>query len=1142
MQSYSAEPAKVQEIYNNPISSTILETPISNNIEPTKLPAEWSNLAKIVYKRTYSRRINETDTENWKQTVYRVIEGNVEKYRGTNLLEANEEERLFYYLYNRKATPAGRGLWFSGTQAQKNLGGLGLTNCSFLTLDDYSKFVIGMDYLMLGAGVGASVEHKYISKLPKVKKDVKIQHHNTRDADFIVPDSREGWCQLLRKILKAYFETGESFTYSTTCLRGAGENIETFGGKASGPLPLIAFVDKLCKLLDTRSGKHIRPVDALDIICSIGECIVSGNVRRSAIIVQGDCWDKEFLKAKRWDLGNIPTQRAMANLSVVCDDIDDVHPLFWETYKNGEPFGIINLKVTNKNGRMGEPVNDVAKGFNPCLTGETIVAVADGTGDKTIKALAEAGKDVAVYCLDEKGKLSIRKMRNPRITGHSQPIYKLTLDDGSTLRATPNHKFRLYDGQYKRLHELMPGDSLKILTKYEASIKDIFPKSNSNSQDYVWVNNGFKGSKSEHRLIYEFFAGPIPKGNVIHHKDYNAKNNRMDNLQMMTKEAHDDLHRQGMLGDKNPMRRAKTEWSEEKWDSYRQKHSDNNKGQKNKNYSGIDNAELKNIGIELTKSLGRRFSTEEWESYAKENNLPFGFSEYRKSVLGTLKNFAILCAIEVGIEITDLDPRTVRHYQALLSSGYDCSIRNREIFITKSCERCEKLFEVHHDRREIGFCSPCGTLRKIESNKNPEHIANRRTGMLASLVTRHNLVKESQTKIYSDLKFNLGRNPSKTEWVKACKDNAISFEISRASSPFKSYAELKESASVYNHKVVSVEFDGYEDVYNGTVDNFHNFFAGGFEAKTSSNKRKLFYLNHLQCGEIPLDDFEICNLQEIFLPNLTSVDEFKEAARLMHRWGKRVTNEPYHIPSTDRVINKNRRIGTGITGCLQSPELFKSEVLDEVYQAIQKENKEYSKAMGIPESIRTTAVKPSGTLSLLGDTTAGIHPAYSRYYIRRVRFASNDALIPVLKECGHPIEPVKKFDGTLDLTTLVVDFYCKAPEGTPCADEEWDTWKQLEVLKKAQKHWSDNSCSVTVYYKKEELPKIKEWLTENLQEVKTISFLCHNDHEFEQAPYEAITKEEYEKLGAKITELDFGLISSGDLVEGVECEGACPLR
>jgi len=516
---------------------------------------------------------------------------------------------------------------------------------------------------MLGGGVGMSVEHKYTSKLPKIRKGVTVTHKATKDAMFIVPDSREGWCELIRRTLEAFFVTGKSFEYSTVCIRGAGERINGFGGTASGPFPLITLVEKLCALLGSREGRQLRPIDAMDVLCSIGEMVVAGNVRRSAIIILGDAFDKDYLKAKRWDLGPVPTQRAMANLSVVCDDVEDLHPLFWKTYEQGEPFGLVNRTNMQTYGRMGEKKKDTAIGVNPC---------------------AEA-----------------------------------TLEDG-----------------------------------------------------------------------------------------------------------------------------------------------------------------------------------------------------------------------------------------------------------------------------------------------------------------------------------------------------------------------------------------------------------------------------------------EPCNLQEIALPNLTDKVEFIEAAELMTRWGQRVTMEKYHIEKCDEVVKRNRRIGTGITGCLQSP-LFVPEVLDEVYTRLQKANRNYAKELGIPESIRLTVVKPSGTMSKVLDMHGyeGIHAAYSQHYIQRIRFAANDALVPLLAAAGHHIEPVVRFDGTLDHNTVVVDFYEQAPTGAPVADRDWDTWKQLEVLKMAQKHWADQSVSVTVYYKREEIPQLKAWLTDNLKYLKTISFLCHSDHGFKQAPKEAITEEQYARLSEKVRPLDMDAVEAGADLEGAECAGgACPVK
>jgi ribonucleoside-triphosphate reductase len=218
--------------------------------------------------------------------------------------------------------------------------------------------------------------------------------------------------------------------------------------------------------------------------------------------------------------------------------------------------------------------------------------------------------------------------------------------------------------------------------------------------------------------------------------------------------------------------------------------------------------------------------------------------------------------------------------------------------------------------------------------------------------------------------------------------------------------------------------------------------------------------------------------------------------------------------------------------------------LDRVYDAVQDEDEKYSKELGVARSIRTTLIKPSGTMSKVMDCMGyeGIHAAYSRYIIQRVRFAATDPLIPKLREAGHHIEPVMRLDGSLDHNTLVVDFYQAAPKGMPVADEDWDTWKQLDILKMAQRHWADQAVSVSVYYKRSDIPKVKAWLADNLKEIKTISFLCHNDHGFKQAPKEAISEEQFDKLSRKIRPLNMDDVQDGDL-ESMECEGGvCPIK
>ena len=197
---------------------------------------------------------------------------------------------------------------------------------------------------------------------------------------------------------------------------------------------------------------------------------------------------------------------------------------------------------------------------------------------------------------------------------------------------------------------------------------------------------------------------------------------------------------------------------------------------------------------------------------------------------------------------------------------------------------------------------------------------------------------------------------------------------------------------------------------------------------------------------------------------------------------------------------------------------------------------------------RLGGVISHNTLSLLGHVSPGIHPAYSTYLIRRIRVSTESKLIKLAKDHGYPVEFVKNFDGTLDYGTSVISFPYRYPEGTVVA-KDLTAIQQLEWVKYIQTQWSDNAVSVTVYYKKEELPEIKQWLKDNYNlYVKSVSFLLHSGHGFVQAPLEEITKEEYDELCKMCkpienigdichTEKDDAFAGEGECVGG-----ACPLK
>ncbi len=342
----------------------------------------FNGLGYIVYKRTYARAKADGKTEEWHETIRRCING--AQTIGANYTK-EEAEQLFDLVFNLKCNFAGRMLWQLGTPTVDKFGANSLLNCWNVSINSLKSFLFLFENLMLGGGVGFSIRREDIHELPRIKKGVSITHKNTKDADFIVPDSREGWIHLLEKVLEAFFVKGNSFNYSTILIRGAGEKISGFGGIASGPQILLDGIEKISKIFQSREGKKLRSIDVLDICNIIGGIVVSGNVRRSAQIAIGDPDDYLFLRAKNWSLGNIPNWRAMSNNTIYADDFSHISNEIWNNgyaldsetgFAKGEPYGFFNLPLSQKYGRLKDGLmkdsslyptdEDNVVGTNPC--------------------------------------------------------------------------------------------------------------------------------------------------------------------------------------------------------------------------------------------------------------------------------------------------------------------------------------------------------------------------------------------------------------------------------------------------------------------------------------------------------------------------------------------------------------------------------------------------------------------------------------------------------------------------------------------------------------------------------------------------------------------------------------------------------
>jgi adenosylcobalamin-dependent ribonucleoside-triphosphate reductase len=266
------------------------------------------------------------------------------------------------------------------------------------------------------------------------------------------------------------------------------------------------------------------------------------------------------------------------------------------------------------------------------------------------------------------------------------------------------------------------------------------------------------------------------------------------------------------------------------------------------------------------------------------------------------------------------------------------------------------------------------------------------------------------------------------------------------------------------------------------------------------------------CSEQSLESYELCCLVETFPARHETLEEYKRTLKLAYLYAKTVTLVKTHNERTNAVMLRNRRIGTSQSGVSQSltrhgiREHFRW--CDEGYKYTRDMDKLYSRFFCVPESIKVTSVKPSGSISLLPGATHGIHyPLGGEYYFRTIRFDKRSPITETLRKAGYRIE-----EGETE-SMAVVYFPIKTKNFTKSIHDV-TIWEQVEIAAQMQHYWADNQVSVTVMFHPHEAKDIKKILELYECKLKSICFLPHEqkkEHEFKHLPYQKITKKEYEE-------------------------------
>lgn len=681
--------------------------------------------------------------------------------------------------------------------------------------------------------------------------------------------------------------------------------------------------------------------------------------------------------------------------------------LFWDKSRNNSPQNA--LKETS------------ILTVNPCVTGDTLVAVADGRGDVPIKTLAEDGKDIPVYSVDTDGNLVIKMMRHPRITGYNEDIYEVKLDDGSSIKVTGNHEFRMKDGSYKEAKDLKSGDSLDVWSKVidNKGYCRIYKKSN-----YMF----------EHRFIYEqLMKDTIGENEVIHHIDHNKLNNNVSNLKKLWVSTHNSIH---ISGDKNPMRRfpEKSNFNNPEWQQE----------MREKYHIGAKRSEetKRKIGETTKARMNNPEYKEKWLYKIRQAN---STEEKRKHISSARLQYFLNKAKEQ----TDLP----------------VLIHNSSVSVKKKCEVCGKEFIVPFYKREQAYCSykcsAIGSAKKTSCalsfrNQQRRDKHKEKVWDLFSKYTTENKVIPIYKAFKSILNKN-GINDLRTAGFSGYTD-FLKYVGSKFDIEVNSYIKtepkrsaiankLIEKGLTYNHKVVSVTKIGQENVYNGTVDDTHNFCISLGKYKNKNGKEKTCYVTSLNCGEQQLFPYGACSLFHLVLHKFVvnpytdkaefDFSEFQKAIWTLMDFADFLSDVNVHPLTEQQEIEKlARKIGIGITGLADSfamlgikydsqqaldfaDKLFSffakttfETTIDMAEQKgmcplLQRDGnfKKYLKFPGLKpfiglldeeykkklydygvRNISWSTIAPTGTVSIVADNcTSGIEPLFSIKYIRNSR-------------------------------------------------------------------------------------------------------------------------------------------------------------
>tara|TARA_R110002020_G_scaffold180951_1_gene375693 strand:+ start:86 stop:1633 length:1548 start_codon:yes stop_codon:yes gene_type:complete len=354
--------------------------------------------------------------------------------------------------------------------------------------------------------------------------------------------------------------------------------------------------------------------------------------------------------------------------------------------------------------------------------------------------------------------------------------------------------------------------------------------------------------------------------------------------------------------------------------------------------------------------------------------------------------------------------------------------------------------------------------------------------------------------------------------------------------PFPLRRAMANNSAVYETKPTAVEFLNEWATLAASGTGERGIFNLEGARKSSPTRRNGNMIEGTNpCGEIMLRDQEFCNLSEVVIKDYDDLDillDKVETATWMGVIQSTFTDFPYLRTKWKKNCDVERLLGVSMTGVCDNLPALTSDALKALKSRVLRISRKAADTLNVQHSKATTCIKPSGTVSQLVNSASGMHPRYSRYYLRRYRIAATDPLYFMMKEQGVTFYPeVGQKDGLA--TTYVCEFPVISPDNC-LTRADIGAIEQLELYKRIQKHWCEHNASLTVYVKDDEWFEVGNWVYKNWDIINGVSFLPYDTGHYKLAPYKEITKDKYNSLVKDFKETDYSKLSKYETEDNTE--------